>query len=101
MSVEVADIAAAGKRAKESGQVEKTAGESGVAGTLRNKFVKWLESVHGKGVQKRLEDEGGAPIRYSLNLYTKRHCSSPGLLSLSDTSHPTHSSYLIVCGHRS
>lgn len=61
VSVEVADIAAASKRAKESGQVEKTAGESGVAGSLRNKFVKWLESVHGKGVQKRLEDEGGAP----------------------------------------
>ena len=41
--------------------MEKTAGESGAAGYLRNKWVRWLASEHGGQVAARLEAEGGAP----------------------------------------
>jgi hypothetical protein len=44
MTAEKAAIAKAHKGAKEHGVVEKTAGESGAAGKLRNKWVKWLRS---------------------------------------------------------
>ena len=54
MAAEAAAIALANERAKERGLVEKTAGESGAAGNLRNKWVKWLASEHGGEVAARL-----------------------------------------------
>ena len=48
------------ERAKEHGLVEKTAGESGAAGFLRNKWVAFLESLNGKDIAARLA-VGGAP----------------------------------------
>ena len=48
------------ERAKEHGLVEKTAGESGAAGKLRNKWVAFLHSDAGKSVEARLA-AGGAP----------------------------------------
>ena len=50
-----------GERAKEHGLVEKSAGESGAAGTLRNKWVAFLQSEVGKSVAARLLAGGGAP----------------------------------------
>ena len=47
MTAEKAAIAKAHEDAKEHGLVEKTAGESGAAGNLRNNWVKWLASEHG------------------------------------------------------
>ena len=58
VSAEAAEIALANVRAKENGMVEKTAGESGAAGRLRNKWVKWLSSDHGKAVAERLTTGG-------------------------------------------
>ena len=52
VSAEAAQIAVANERAKENGMVEKTAGESGAAGRLRNKWVKWLASEHGNTVRR-------------------------------------------------
>ena len=37
-----------GERAKEHGLVEKSAGKSGVAGSLRNKWMSFLEFFSGK-----------------------------------------------------
>ncbi|MDC0525511.1 hypothetical protein OAO87_00835 [bacterium] len=47
------------EEAKAHGLVEKTAGESGAAGVLRNKWAKWLGSEHGGDVAARLAAEGG------------------------------------------
>ena len=57
LTAEAAAIALANERAKERGLVEKTAGESGAAGKVRNKWVVWLKSEHGKHVAARLADE--------------------------------------------
>lgn len=48
------------ERAKDHGLVEKTAGESGGAGRLRNKWVAFLESRSGAAIASRLST-GGAP----------------------------------------
>ena len=61
MTAEKAAIAKAHESAKHHGLVEKTAGESGAAGKLRNKWAKWLASPHGDAVAARLGAEGGAP----------------------------------------
>ena len=75
-----ADIAArvdaTHQRAKESGQVEKTAGESGQAGVLKRKWEKWLASPHGQSVAARLAG-GGAPTvedakRFATYMYEER-----------------------------
>ena len=41
------------ERAKEHGLVEKTAGESGAAGRLRNKWVAFLQTSVGKEIARR------------------------------------------------
>ena len=48
------------ERAKEHGLVEKTAGESGIAGSVRNKWVDFLASELGADIAARLA-AGGAP----------------------------------------
>ena len=61
VTAEAAEILAANERARANGLVEKTAGESGQVGVLHRKWLKWLESEHGKGVAGRLAAEGGGP----------------------------------------
>lgn len=58
------------RRAAENGMVEKTAGESGQAGVLRNKWIKWLDSAHGAEVKARLAAEGGAPTVEEAKLFS-------------------------------
>ena len=70
MTAEKAAIAEAHEDAKEHGLVEKTAGESGAAGNLRNKWVKWLASEHGGEVAARLAAEGGAPTVEEAKLFS-------------------------------
>ena len=50
LSSEAAEIAKNAARAKEHGTVEKTAGESGAAGNLQTKWMKWLQSQRGLSV---------------------------------------------------
>ena len=69
VSAEAAQIAVANERAKANGMVEKTAGESGAAGRLRNKWVKWLASEHGQAVANRLA-AGGAPTVEEAKLFS-------------------------------
>ena len=80
VAAEAAAILRNAERAKAHGLVEKTAGESGAAGKLRNKWVKWLASEHGKGVAARLA-AGGAPSveeakLFSTWVYTTRQAYS-------------------------
>ena len=70
MTAEKAAIAKAHEDAKEHGLVEKTAGESGAAGVLRNKWAKWLGSDHGGDVAARLAAEGGAPTVEETKLFS-------------------------------
>jgi hypothetical protein len=82
MTAEKAAIAEAHEGAKEHGLVEKTAGESGAAGKLRNKWAKWLESEHGAEVAARLDSAGGVPTveetkLFSTWTYTTRQKYSP------------------------
>ena len=70
MTAEKAAIVKAHESAKEHGLVEKTAGESGAAGILRNKWVKWLASEHGNEVATRLGAEGGAPTVEETKLFS-------------------------------
>ena len=70
MTAEKAAIAKAHENAKEHGLVEKTAGESGAAGNLRNKWAKWLATPHGCGVAARLDAEGGAPTVEETKLFS-------------------------------
>ena len=62
VEAEQAAIALANERAKERGLVEKTAGKSGAAGNLRNKWRKWLGSPHGAAARApRPRARPGAP----------------------------------------
>ena len=70
MTAEKAAIAKAHEDAKAHGLVEKTAGESGAAGVLRNKWAKWLGSNHGGDVAARLAAEGGAPTVEETKLFS-------------------------------
>ena len=49
------------ERAKKHGMVEKSAGESGVAGNLKQKWLTFLESPSGKEIAARLAI-GGVPV---------------------------------------
>ena len=57
-------------QSKQHELVEKTAGESGAAGRLRNKWVKWLATDHGGEVAARLAAEGGAPTVEEAKLFS-------------------------------
>ena len=65
-----------GERAKEHGLVEKTAGESGMAGCLHRRWQKWLESESGKVVATRLASGGSPSVddakAFSTWLYSSR-----------------------------
>ena len=58
------------QREVENGLVEKTVGESGQAGLLRNKWVRWLDSAHGAQVKARLAADGGAPTGEEVKLFS-------------------------------
>jgi len=82
VAAEAAAIAVATDRAREHGLVEKTAGESGAAGNLKRKWMKWLSTPHGSAVQARLAEEGGAPTveetkRFLTWTFTTRQNYSP------------------------
>ena len=70
MTAETAAVRKAHEDAKKNGLVEKTAGESGNAGWLRNKWVKWLASESGSDVAARLAAEGGAPSVEETKLFS-------------------------------
>ena len=70
MTAEKAAVVKAHEDAKEHGLVEKTAGESGAAGKLRNKWATWLASEHGGEVASRLAAEGGAPTVEEAKLFS-------------------------------
>ena len=57
---EAARIDKTHQRAKDNGQVEKTAGNSGATGSLKRKWERWLATAHGESVAVRLAG-GGAP----------------------------------------
>ena len=69
VEAEQAAINLANERAKERGLVEKTAGESGAAGNLCNKWRKWLGSPHGAAMAARLAG-GGAPTVEEAKLFS-------------------------------
>ena len=69
VEAEQAAIKLANERATERGLVEKTAGESGAAGNLCNKWRKWLGSPHGAAVAARLAG-GGAPTVEEAKLFS-------------------------------
>ena len=85
---EKAAIAEAHEGAKMHGLVEKTAGESGAAGNLRNKWVKWLGSEHGGEVAARLAAEGGAPTVEEAKLFSTWTYKTRQYYSALGTSHP-------------
>ena len=64
------------ERAKEHGLVEKTAGESGAAGFLRNKWVAFLESLNGKDIAARLAVGGGADGGRGQGVWTRCVCTA-------------------------
>ena len=62
------EIARLHQRAQQNGLVEKTAGESGAAGKLRNKWKRWLNSSHGQAAATRLTC-GGCPTVEEAKLF--------------------------------
>ena len=70
--------------------VEKTAGESGIAGCLHRRWLAFLESTTGKPIAARLA-EGGAPTvaeakDFSTWLYsTRERWSRVGRVGVSDS----------------
>ena len=70
MTAEKAAVAKAHEDAKQDGLVEKTAGESGNAGWLRNKWVKFLASPSGVDVASRLAAERVAPTVEEAKLFS-------------------------------
>ena len=70
MTAEKAAVAKAHEDAKQDGLVDKTAGENGNAGWLRNKWVKFLESPSGVDVASRLAVEGAAPTVEETKLFS-------------------------------
>ena len=80
-AAEAAKIQLVLQRAEENGKVEKTAGESGAAGKLRNKWKRWLASGHGAEVAARLATSRSPTIEdaklFSTWVYTTREKFSP------------------------
>ena len=78
------------ERAKEHGLVEKSAGESGIAGSLRNKWVAFLASDLGAEVAARLA-AGGAPTVQDAKDFaswaysTRKYWSRVGRIGMGDS----------------
>ena len=80
-AAQAAKIQRALRRAEENGKVEKTAGESGAAGRLRDKWKRWLASEHGSAVATRLATTRSPTVEdaklFSTWVYTVRERFSP------------------------
>ena len=79
-ATDVARVEELHARAETHGAVEKTVGDSGVVGTLRRKWERWLLTEHGRAVAERLKSGGSPTIeevkRFSSYTYCNREVYS-------------------------